>query len=56
MDVLRTPDERFASLPRMPWTPRYTEVPSHLGPLRMAFVDEGPRDGHPVVMLHGEPS
>jgi haloalkane dehalogenase len=56
MDVLRTPDERFASLPDMPWTPRYVEVPSHLGALRMAYVDEGPRDGHPVVMLHGEPS
>ncbi len=56
MKVLRTPDERFASLPDMPWTPRYLEVPSHLGPLRMACVDEGPRDAPVVLMLHGEPS
>ncbi|HEX6039343.1 haloalkane dehalogenase [Longimicrobium sp.] len=52
MEILRTPDERFANLPEWPFTPRYAEVDG----LRIACVDEGPRDAPPVVMLHGEPS
>lgn len=52
MDVLRTPDERFSNLPRFPFAPHYVEIRS----LRMHYVDEGPRDGEPVLLLHGEPS
>lgn len=52
MDVLRTPDERFAGLPGYPFRPRYVEVDG----LRMHYVDEGPPDADPVLMLHGEPS
>jgi haloalkane dehalogenase len=50
---LRTPDARFEDLPDFPYAPRYARVP---GGLRMHFVDEGPRDGAVVVLLHGEPS
>ncbi|MFI7448238.1 haloalkane dehalogenase [Nonomuraea sp. NPDC049714] len=53
MRVLRTPEERFASLPGFPYEPRYAEVPDGL---RMAYVEAGPADGEPVVLLHGEPS
>src|SRR4051794_28925326 len=53
MDRLRTPDDRFANLPEFPWTPHYLEVPPGL---RMAYIDEGPRDAPVVLMLHGEPS
>lgn len=58
MDRLRTPDERFAALPDFAYPPRYLEVPAGDGspPLRMAYVDEGPRDAPIVLMLHGEPS
>lgn len=58
MDVLRTPDERFADLPGYPFTPNYIEVPKvdGDGTLRVHYVDEGPRDGEVVLMLHGEPS
>lgn len=57
MEALRTPDERFADLPDFPWSPRYVEVPAGDGTsLRMAYVDEGPRDAPVVLMLHGEPS
>ena len=50
MDVMRTPDERFANLPGYPFAPHYAEVEG----LRIHYVDEG--DGAPVVLLHGEPS
>jgi haloalkane dehalogenase len=57
MDVLRTPDERFVNLPDYPFQPRYVDVSSADGPkLRMHYVDEGPRDGEVVLLLHGEPS
>ncbi len=52
MDVLRTPDERFADLPGFAYAPHYVEVDG----LRIHHLDEGPRDGEVVLMLHGEPS
>src|SRR5262245_4025879 len=52
MELLRTPDDRFADLPNFPFAPHYRDVDG----VRMAYVDEGPRDGHVVVLLHGEPS
>jgi len=52
MRMLRTPEDRFASLPGFPWPPRYADV----GGLRMAYVEHGPADGPPVLLLHGEPS
>ena len=52
MDVIRTPDERFAGLPGFPFAPNYVEVPSgNDGTLRVHYLDEGPRDA-PVVLLH----
>jgi haloalkane dehalogenase len=51
VNVLRTPDERFANLPGWPFAPRYAQVDG----LRIHYVDEGPRDAPPVLMLHGEP-
>ena len=57
MDVLRTPDERFAGLPDFPFQPRYVEVPSgDGGTLRLHYLDEGPPDAGPVLLMHGEPS
>jgi haloalkane dehalogenase len=52
MDLLRTPDERFAGLPGFPFAPHYVEVDG----VRVHYVDEGPRDADPVLLLHGEPS
>ncbi|MBL0217949.1 MAG: haloalkane dehalogenase [Myxococcales bacterium] len=52
MDILRTPDERFANLPGYAFSPNYLD----LGELRIHYVDEGPRDGAIVLCLHGEPS
>ncbi len=52
MNSLRTPDERFANLPGYDFAPHYAEVDG----LRIHYVDEGPRDAAPVLMMHGEPS
>lgn len=52
MDVLRTPDERFASLPGYDFAPNYVDVDG----LRMHYVDAGPSNVSPVLMIHGEPS
>ncbi len=52
MDILRTPDARFANLPEYPFAPHYADVDG----LRIHYVDEGPHDAHPVLLLHGEPS
>lgn len=52
MEALRTPDDRFFDLPGYSFAPNYTDV----GGLRMHYVDEGPADAPPVLLLHGEPS
>jgi haloalkane dehalogenase len=57
MKALRTPDERFVELDGYPFEPHYLEVSDpDGGSLRMHYLDEGPRDGKPVVLLHGEPT
>ncbi len=57
MKVLRTPDERFEGLVDWPFAPHYREVIDADGTvLRLAYVDEGPRDAPPVLLMHGEPS
>jgi len=50
MELLRTPDERFADLDGFPFAPRYVEVDG----VRIHYVDEG--IGPTVLCLHGEPS
>jgi haloalkane dehalogenase len=52
MQVLRTPEERFAELDGFPWEPSYAEVDG----LRLSYVDVGPADAPVVLLLHGEPS
>ena len=54
--VLRTPDERFENLKDYPFKPHYLEVDSKIGKLRMHYVDVGPRDADPILLMHGEPS
>lgn len=52
MEILRTPDERFAHLPGYTFAPHYVQFDD----VRIHYVDEGPANAEPVLMLHGEPS
>jgi haloalkane dehalogenase len=54
-DILRTPIERFANLPGYTFKANYVNVGS-TGPLQMHYIDEGPRNGKIVLLLHGNPS
>jgi haloalkane dehalogenase len=57
MEVLRTPDDRFAGLADYPFAPHYLTVTDADGTdLRIHYVDEGPRDAAPILLMHGEPS
>jgi haloalkane dehalogenase len=57
MQTLRTPDDRFTDLPEFPYPANYCDVSDgDGGTLRMAWVQDGPADADPVLMLHGEPS
>ena len=52
MDFVRTPDTRFKQLLDYPFEPNYVDLDN----LRMHYVDEGPANASPILMLHGEPS
>src|SRR2546423_5384 len=50
--VLRTPDSSFEGLDGFAYEPRYLEVDG----LRIHYVDEGPADAAPVLLVHGWPA
>jgi len=52
MKVIRTPEDRFKKLTNYPFSPNYLDVDG----IRMHYVDEGPKDGGVILMMHGEPS
>ena len=57
MKTLRTPDERFSSLPDFPYAPHYEEVgDGDGGTLRVHYLQEGDPDAPVVLLMHGEPS
>ena len=57
MEYLRTPDARFDNLPGYDFKPHYLMVDDTEGSqLRVHYIDEGPVNAEPVLLLHGEPS
>ncbi|MFK7837030.1 MAG: haloalkane dehalogenase [Sulfitobacter sp.] len=57
MQFLRTDDARFEGLPDYDFAPHYVEVDDTAGgTLRVHYVDDGPGDAAPVLLMHGEPT
>ena len=57
MQVLRTPDARFATLPAYAFAPHYLERLPGFDGLRMHYLDEGPRGAaRTFLCLHGQPT
>ncbi len=58
MEILRTPEDRFAHLADYEFEPHYVSVPAGDGShqvLRVHYLDEGPRDSDELLLLmHGE--
>ncbi|MFZ4757581.1 MAG: alpha/beta fold hydrolase [Burkholderiaceae bacterium] len=52
IEVVTTPASRFEGLSDFPYVPRWTNVDG----LRIAWIDEGPRDAPAVLLMHGEPT
>ena len=50
--VYRTPDARFENLPGFDFDPHYLEIDGY----RVHYLDVGPADGEPVLLIHGEPT
>ncbi len=55
-EAQRTPEERFEALPDFGYAPHYIEDLTGYEGLRAAYIDEGPRDGHVFLCLHGQPT
>lgn len=57
MQSLRTPEDRFENLDGYDFAPHYLMVDdTEGGELRVHYLDEGPSDAAPVLLMHGEPS
>lgn len=57
MQIIRTPDNRFNDLRNYPFKPNYVEINNAEGSaLRVHYLDEGPKNKNPILLLHGEPS
>lgn len=56
MEVLRTPEERLASLPGFDFAPRYAELKLDGQRLRMHYLDEGSDERGVALLIHGMPT
>lgn len=50
--ILRTPDERFKNLKDYPFKENYMTIED----TRIHYLDEGPKNGEIIYLLHGEPA
>ena len=57
MKIARTPEARFANLPDFPFEPNYHTVTDADGTdIRIHYLDEGPKDGDVILLMHGNPT
>lgn len=57
MNFLRTPDERFQNLVGFDFSPNFLDIDdTEGGRLRVHYLDEGPADPAPILVMHGEPT
>ena len=57
IDILRTPDERFADLPGFDFAPNYLDQLAGYEGLRCHYLDLGPKDAaNTFLCLHGQPT
>jgi haloalkane dehalogenase len=57
MKILRTPDDSFENLADYPFRSNYIKIwDSEDQELRIHYIDEGPIDSDPVLLMHGEPT
>ena len=52
LEFVRTPTDRFKNLSGYTFVENYIDING----LRMHYVDEGPKDGQIILMLHGQPT
>jgi haloalkane dehalogenase len=50
--IFRTPESRFAELKDYPFHPHFAKINN----LKIHYIDEGPGDTNPVLLLHGVPA
>ena len=50
--ILRTPEERFKDITDYPFKANYINI----GNTRIHYLDEGPKNGEVIFLLHGEPA
>jgi haloalkane dehalogenase len=51
-ESIRTPDSQFKNLANYRFEENYIDIDG----MRMHYVDEGPKDKPPILMMHGEPT
>jgi len=51
IEYVRTPDSQFENLSRYDFEPNFIDIDG----LRMHYLDEGPKDGEIILLLHGQP-
>jgi len=50
--IIRTPEERFVNLEDYPFQPNYMMIDG----VRIHYLDEGPREADPIILMHGLPT
>ena len=56
VDIIRTDDTHFENIKDWSYEPKYTEVNSEYGNIRIHYIDEGSENSDIVLLIHGEPS